>query len=745
MSYLTTSPDERGDNAYVEGTLNKTADGSILNEAQIAYDNWARYQYARMRGHTDYIKQAQKCERYYIGYQEGICDGHWDPETRKFLEDARRPVLEINLAQPIVETKTGQQIQSRVDISYQPRWGAATQEVADVLTQLVNQLCYDNHVHYLETEVFRDGHIEQRGYTDIRMDFSDNIMGDVRETLLDPRDVIPDPDANSYDPADWKDIILTKFMSIDEIEQFYGKEAATKVENFNYLDQSFGIDDRENDQESRNTFGNQKARWYDAYIGNEKISKRVRVIDRQYKIYTLTTFFLNSSTGDLREIPDSLTPEAIQLKCQQEGLSVYRKMSYRIRWRVTTRDLVLHDEWSPYRSFTVNPFFPYFRRGKTKGTIDNLISPSDLIDKAMSSELHILNSTANSGWTVEENSLVNHDPEDLEDIGATTGLVLVHKKGTSAPVKIQPNVIPTGLERMSANGKEILKEVGGCPDALQGAAGPESSGVAIDHKQFGAQLQEQGPLQNLARTREFRARKYLELVQQFYTTERVILVTKQDDTGQTSKVPLSINKWTPTGEMINNLTLGEYDVVADSVPTSATFENGQFQQAMNMRKEGIAIPDNVVIMSSTLAKKAEIVKQMQPDPAIADRQARAQEAAIKLQEADARLKDATATDQSVTAIYSGVQAAQVIAMMPTVSALADKLLLSAGFKDQDAAPIVPQEVGGIDGTSLTGIKGTPFQPAVQHNTSPAFPTRPMSAGSGAAAGIETPAADGVRV
>lgn len=718
------SPEEQGDNILT---------GLPLSETQVAQDNWARYQYSRQRGHSAFVMQAQKCERFYIGYQEGICEGHWKEDDRSFLEGVGRPVLEMNFVQPVIETITGQQIQSRTEIAYRPRWGQATQQVADTLTQLVMQLCDDNRVQYLETEVFRDGMIEQRGYTDIRMDFSDNIMGDIRETLLDPRDVIPDPDANTYEPDGWKDVIYTRFMSIDEIEQFYGQEAARKVEAFNPIDQSFGSDDQESSGESRNSFGNQGSRWYDAYIGAERSTRRVRVIDRQFKVYTMVDFFLNTDTGDLRPVPEGMDHETKAKKLLNEGLVIHRRMSFRVRWRVTTMDLVLFDEWSPYKSFTINPYFPYFRRGKTKGVVDNLISPSELVDKSLSSELHILNSTANSGYFVEEGSLSDMTPEDLEDTGAKTGLVVVYKKGASKPQKIQPNQIPTGLDRMSDRGRQMLKEISGVPDALQGQPGPEVSGNAIESKQFGAQLQMQGPLQNLARTREMRARKYLELIQQFYTTERVFLVMKNDSFGQPQPAKLVLNQWTPEGEIINNLTLGEYDVVVDSIPASATFQNSQFQQALAMKEKGINIPDRVLIMTSNLSKKTEIAKEMEPDPAASDIQKRSAEAKIRLDEATAADRKAASVQKNITAIYSGVQAAQVLTTIPQVARAADQLLLSGGFEDQDKPPIV-------DGVGVPALQG----PGVQGNTSPAFPPVPQSPAEGVDRGIETQEMDGVR-
>ena len=74
---------------------------------------------------------------------------------------------------------------------------------------------------------------------------------------------------------------------------------------------------------------------------------------------------------------------------------------------------------------------------------------------------------------------------------------------------------------------------------------------------------------------------------------------------------LEINKFDPaTGTYLNDVTLGQYDVVVTEVPMQVTFENSQFEQAIKMREKGIAIPDPVVIRYSNLADKNEVIEQM---------------------------------------------------------------------------------------------------------------------------------------
>jgi hypothetical protein len=97
--------------------------------------------------------------------------------------------------------------------------------------------------------------------------------------------------------------------------------------------------------------------------------------------------------------------------------------------------------------------------------------------------------------------------------------------------------------------------------------------------------------------------------------------------------------------------------------------------------------------------------------------------------AGARREDAQATNTGMETLYSGVQTGQAISMNPAVAGLADGLARSAGFKDQDAAPIIPE----------APISMEPVPPAM--NTNPLTPANPMSPEIGVRHGIETMAPD----
>jgi hypothetical protein len=311
---------------------------------------------------------------------------------------------------------------------------------------------------------------------------------------------------------------------------------------------------------------------------------------------------------------------------------------------------VLHDDWSPYKHFTVVPFFPHFRRGKTIGLVENLLGPQELLNKVSSQELHVINTTANSGWKVKAGALTNMSIEELEQRGAETGLV-VEVNEIDGLEKIQPNQTPTGLDRITYKAEEHIKGISGVSDSMQGMDREDVAAKAIQAKRQAGSTNLAKPLDSLVRSDFILARNVLDLVQQYYTEERLVTVTHDKMTGETET--LHLNQITPEGEVLNDLTLGEYDVVVSSVPVRETLEDSQFDQAMAMREQGIQIPDEFVIENSRLLRKRDLLKRMDEAQNSPEAQAQAQlqqrgmvaevaktEAEAQAKQADAGLKQA---------------------------------------------------------------------------------------------------------
>lgn len=619
----------------------------------VARKNWDRYQWCRDNGHHKFVEKADKCDRFFEGEQ-------WDAATLARLNHQRRPALTINKIISTISNVMGEQIFNRAEISFRPRSGAVP-ETAEILSKVFKQISDTQQLDWKRSDMFADGIITSRGFMDIRMKFTDNLTGNVAYENLNPKNVVIDPDADEHDPDTWNDLFITKWMSVDMIESMYSKADADILRNRSGSALEGGYDSIDL---RRDRFGGDSTSANVAFGGqydHAGVTRNIRVIERQYRVLDTQKHFVAYETGDTRPIPDDFTAEKIKMYRERFGFGVIKKRVPRIKWVVTADDVVLHDDWSPYKHFTVVPYFPYFRHGRTIGLVENLIGPQELLNKTSSQELHVINTTANSGYKVRKGTLSNMSPSELEERGAETGLVIeVNGDPDKDIVKIQPNQVPTGLDRVSYKAEESIKTISGVSDSQQGMDRADVAAKAIQAKRQASSTNLAKPLDSLTRTDFLIARNTLDLIQQFYTEQRVMTITHSQLTNE--QETFTINQVTPEGEVINDLTIGEYDVVISSVPVRETLEDSQFDQAVALRELGVPIPDEVLIENSRLSNKREVIAKMAEKSSSPEAQEQAQlaiaaqraevaktEAETEAKHADTNLKNAKAQKEGITA------------------------------------------------------------------------------------------------
>ena len=571
-------------------------------DLELAKNQWNAYTRARDHGHEDYIHMAKKCDAYYRGEQ-------WDEFDMQQLDDQGRPALTINTILPTINAVLAEQSTKKADIQFKPR-GGGNQEIADVLTKVYAYISDTNKLDWIESQVFSDGLIQDRGYFDVRVDFDEHVNGEIKIEAKDPLDILIDPDAKHYDPRTWNEIFESKWMSIDEIEETYGQDKADKLRVLAETGTTLGADSMEYEEErygdtDEHNYGQQ----YPGDPENARMLRSIRVIERQYYKLDDCMYYVDPVTGDKRKIPNAWGKKKREKFADDYGLDIITKKMRRVRWTVTADTVVLFDDYSPYDHFTIVPYFPYFRRGKPFGMVRNLLSPQEQLNKITSQELHIVNTTANSGWIVESGSLSGMTADDLEEHGAETGLVLEYNRGSTPPGKIPPNQIPTGLDRLGQKAARNIKEISGITDAMLGMDSPEVSGVAIQAKQGRGSLLLQVPLDNLAKTRQYLAEKILRMIQTYYTEERIVQITDESDPYK-PRQQLRINQMTPEGAVLNDLTVGDYDVIVGTAPARDNFDEMQFAEAIELRNVGVPIPNDMIVEYSHLSRKADIAERI---------------------------------------------------------------------------------------------------------------------------------------
>lgn len=616
---------------------------------------WDAYIRARDAGHLDYIRDARKFDDFYFGEQ-------WDTEIVNVLNAQRRPAHTVNLILSTVNSVVGEYIRSRQDISFVPQGKGANKDTANSLRFLFKQIALNNDSEQKEKMAFMDGLIQDRGFFYYFIDFSDNMAGEIREEVVDPTDIILDPGAKEYDPATWSEVFVSRWMTPEEIGALYGEEFKDRVD-LAAANGTFGHDSLE--WEAPNFSGDHynSEIFFQTTEEDVKRVKRIRVIERQYRRLTRTAFFVDREAGDMRRVPEGWDKDRIRKFAEDLGLFLFWKPERRIRQTITADRVLLHDGWSLFEQISVIPYFPYFRRGRPFGLVRNLISPQEMLNKVTSQELHVVNTTANSGWMFKSGTLVNMDADDLTEQGSKTGLVIEYE-GDVSPEKITANSVPTGLDQISSKAGTFFREISGVNEAMLGAGRSDSS-KALESRRRGGLVQQEVIFDNLDYTRKLRARLMLQIVQSYYTETRLIQVFSKNEDGDDVQEEMALNQPVSVidpeteeavDEILNDLTLGEYSVTINSVPRRDTFDEVLFEQLIQMREHGVQIPDHVLIENSQLSDSkeiAEIVKGIQglaaPTQEELERQAALDDLQMRALAAEVAEKEAQAVERTANA------------------------------------------------------------------------------------------------
>lgn len=573
---------------------------SDLQKAQYNYEN---YRYCFDNGHQEWLVKAARCFNFWNSKQ-------WDEADLIKLRKARRPALTLNVIEALVRTMGGVQRALRNDVRFSPvstvpQGGAEAMDATWLHIQAQNQLGFK------ESEVYLRGLITGRAYYDARVDFDESMRGDLCITAPRAQDVVLDPGALDYDPRTWPQVINRRWTNLLDIEHTWGKEKARALADQGSTPSWFDFDDT--------AMGRQLGSlpWYTlGFTQGDIDAKLVRafcLIDRQYEVLKRKDVFIDVNTGDFSEIPETWDREKIGHVLERTpGLVTTRRQVKTVRWTVSCNDVLLHDDDSPYKHFTTIPFFPTFLDGVSMGVVENLIDPQVLYNKVTSQELHIINTTANSGWKSKTGNIRNYTPEQMEEVGSQTGLFL-EVDDISQTEKIQPNQVPPAHDRMSAKADNIMRTLSGVSNQSRGFAREDVSGEAITLNQAASDVNFAGPLSNLHRSREILAQISMNCVQTYYTETRVIMINR-GSTYRPEFTEMEINGTDAEGAVVNDVTQGKYTTVLVPSPARSQLSEDEFKSLVILRKEvGINIPDDVMIELAPIANKTQLIQSLKGD------------------------------------------------------------------------------------------------------------------------------------
>lgn len=566
-----------------------------------AYENYQNYRYCYDNGHAEWVALASMCFDFWRGKQ-------WKQNDIAKMIRERRPHLTFNVIESLIRTMKGIQRALRNDVRFMPLHDANMDDatVRDALWMHAQQL---SQFDFLESDVYEAGLLVNRSFYRYGVEFDHNTQGQVWVKKPRSQDVVLDPVVHEYHPDTWPQVFYVPWYSKLEIEHEFGKEAAKELADTTMPDW-YGIEDKMMAQR----VGELPYYQYTGFEDPERV-RAYRLLIRQYWDLKNKDCFIDTQTGNTCEIPETWKREQVQaLLDQHPEVSTTKRKVKTMRVTTTCENMILQDQDSPYRSYDLVPYYPTFIDGVSMGAVESLIDPQQLFNKITSQELHIINTTANSGWKYKRGALGSMTREEFEATSSRPGFALeVHGDPSTDVVKIEPNQVPQGHDRLSFKADKIMRSLAGVGDQTRGFAREDVAGEAILANQAASDVNFAPWLANLHRSKQILAVALQDCFQDYYTETRVIQINR-GSAFKPDMQSVTINQPTPEGAVVNDVTMGKFVTTLIPSPTRSSLSESEFKDLVLLRKElGLQIPDDVMIEMSNVPNKLQLIQRMKGD------------------------------------------------------------------------------------------------------------------------------------
>lgn len=570
----------------------------------------------------------------------------WDNEAKRILTDQGRPALSLNIIQPLLFLISGYQRDSRSTIRAFPE-GAEDNIKADITTRLIKNMAKKSDTNYKMSFVFEDGITVGKGFALPFFDYTyDLIHGAMKFKKGDPFSIRIDPGASEYDMSDANYVVIDSFPTVDTLIEFFPiKESVIRAlpKSHGTTETDVDIDFKE-DEDYKTTDQMEESQEAD-----DETEDTHHLIEYQYKNFETKYLAVDVMTGEhelfnkkkdaqvyLDTIAATYPPDAQANTKDTQRIFPRRVPEFRIAWKVGK--VILDDQISPFfpqwRNFGVIPFLAHYtptaKQGLKRedlayqGIVRNLKDPQMEKNKRRSSTLHILNTTANSGWLSEEDAWV--DENEVKSFGSRPGALLKYKKGVQKPERITPANIPQGHMLLEEQSEQDIKLISGVNADLLAMQDKDTSGKAIALRQQQGVLMLRRIFDNFSMTLLILGRFLLSQLGQFYTVEKAKRVLGEKflmDNGSDVPVPnpltgqptIDPNTGTPVSNRIpladeviaqclQDAEQGDYDISIGEGLDSPTVRYSTFMMLQEMAKT-MPIPPEIMMQYADIPEDVQ--------------------------------------------------------------------------------------------------------------------------------------------
>ena len=563
---------------------------------------------------ADAREASERDRDYYDGYQ-------YTAEEIAELTRRKQPIITTNRIKRKIDGMIGIEQRGRTDPRALPRTPAHVQ-VADIATQALMFVDDVTRFDAKRSLVFENQLVEGYGGVEIVAEMKRGKM-EIVINRLRWEEIFFDPASREKDFSDASYMGVMKWMSLDKAIATYGPENEEILQSsITTTQDGETFDDRPN---KSTVF-----RWGD------KKQRRVRVAQMYY--LSEGQWYLAIFTGG-GEIFNDLSP-------------------------------YIDEDGKPYNPMELLSCY-VDRENRRYGVVRDWISPQDEVNKRRSKALHLLNSRQTAGVkgavkSIEamKKELAKPDGHVEIDIDAADG---AREAGIPAWQMLPTTDMAQGNLQLLQEAKNEIDLLGPNPQLL-GENSQSQSGRAIMAQQQ-AGLSELAPVYD--QLRDWTLRVYRQMwmrIRQYWTEERYIRVTDDMQAPQFIMLNQTVgfDPYTMSPQMQNAVAEMDVDIIINDAPDVVTLQQEEFEQLATLAQQGIPIPPEMLIESSSARNKQKLLEMMQQQ-----REQAMQAQMAQAQRADQREDAKVMADvqlKGTQAQKTQVETAKIAAEIPGVAA-----------------------------------------------------------------------------
>ena len=552
-------------------------------------------------------------------YNMMVSQMQWRPEWKAKLEREGRPANAYNLLEPVVNAITSIELSNRKKLIAKPTSGGDA-KLAEVVTHVMLRFMHNTKFNWHRTRVLLDSIIAKFGVYNIGWSYEYDPEGELEITAIDPRRLFFE--MNFADPT-W-----------EKAGFVYDKHQLSLEEILN----KFALDD----EDMQNEIINQARIFFmeDTDKRDKWVSKRLKALfTAVYEIvmhgnsYTqsqltnsaYTTWF-DPITGkfDVLELHEKRTERRLIVwdSNRQKNIDITEetKAEKGVGWDKekianikqkhnivgeprTSLDTVkfittvipafqmkVNEQPYPFkiRGYTFVPNYCYDYHAepfRTQSVIDSLIDPQNDFNKARSTKLELLARLVSRGYIADANAIKGYEADWESN---KMGIIRRTKPGYYDKIRPEEGVtIPADLIREMSEAPALIDKISNAGGPIMGTQAPsEKSAKHFIAKENSQQKSFSYLLQNIDNSAKATGEVALAVIQNRCTTERIFRITRDIDPNLKESTDVTVNqkqfylddKGKIASKMINDITIGEYDIEIDTTPYSSTDREIKYQK-----------------------------------------------------------------------------------------------------------------------------------------------------------------------